>query len=157
MHLSSEASFGLRRSCTEVRRPTFWWFCVNPGIPPQMPQKGDYTRLVNFLRLSSIYIKGAPAGFREVFCAKPRSRGRFQAQERRKPAAVPTAVKEYRKRRPGLDRPSTIENILPQERYQPVAEIYLQCLPCATQTQTWRYWSLTAPSWPGGAWVRGGA
>ena len=31
----------------------FWWFCVNPGIPPQVPQKGDYRHLDNFLRLSS--------------------------------------------------------------------------------------------------------
>ena len=30
-------------------------FCANPGIPPQMPQKGDYTYLVGFLRLSSMY------------------------------------------------------------------------------------------------------
>ena len=29
-------------------------FCANPGIPPQMPQKGDYTHLVDFLRLSSM-------------------------------------------------------------------------------------------------------
>ena len=41
-------------------------------------------------RLSSS--EGAPAGFREIFCAKPWSRGRCQAQERRTPAAVPTAV-----------------------------------------------------------------
>ena len=39
MYLYSVGSFGLRRSCTEVQRPTFWWFCVNPGIPSQMPQK----------------------------------------------------------------------------------------------------------------------
>ena len=26
--ICSEGSFGLRRSCTEVRRPTFRWFCV---------------------------------------------------------------------------------------------------------------------------------
>ena len=30
-------------------------FCANPGIPPQMPQKDDYTHLVHFLRLSSMY------------------------------------------------------------------------------------------------------
>ena len=54
MHISSEGSFGFRRSCTEVRRPTFWWFCVNPGTLPQMPQKGDYRLLANFLRLSSM-------------------------------------------------------------------------------------------------------
>ena len=29
-------------------------FCANPGIPPQMPQKGDYTHLVDFFRLSSM-------------------------------------------------------------------------------------------------------
>ena len=30
-------------------------FCANPGIPPQMPaQKGDYTHLVDFLRLSNM-------------------------------------------------------------------------------------------------------
>ena len=28
--------------------------CANPGIPPQMPQRGDYIHLVNFLRLSSV-------------------------------------------------------------------------------------------------------
>ena len=26
-------------------------FCANPEIPPQQPQKGDYTHLVDFLRL----------------------------------------------------------------------------------------------------------
>ena len=36
MHLSSEGSFGLRKSCPEVRRPTFWWFCVNPGVKLQL-------------------------------------------------------------------------------------------------------------------------
>ena len=31
-------------------------FCANnPGIPPQMPQKGDYTHRVDFVRLSSMY------------------------------------------------------------------------------------------------------
>ena len=39
MYLSSAGRFGLRRSCIEVRRPIFWWFYVNPGIPPQMPHK----------------------------------------------------------------------------------------------------------------------
>ena len=98
MYLSSEGSFGLRRSCTEVRRPTFWWFCAkNPGIPPQMHRKGDYTHLVNFLRLLVACRRlssseGAPAGFWEVFCAKLRPRGRCQAQEQRTPTAVPTAV-----------------------------------------------------------------
>ena len=29
-------------------------FGANPGILPQMPQKGDYTRLVDFLRLCSM-------------------------------------------------------------------------------------------------------
>ena len=29
-------------------------FCVNPGIPPQKPQKGDYTHLIDFFRLSSM-------------------------------------------------------------------------------------------------------
>ena len=29
-------------------------FCANPGIPPQMPQKGGYTHSVNFLRLSNM-------------------------------------------------------------------------------------------------------
>ena len=29
-------------------------FCANPGIPPQKPQKGDDTHLVDFLRLSSM-------------------------------------------------------------------------------------------------------
>ena len=59
---SSEGNFGLRRSCTEVRRPTFWRFCVNPEIPPQMPKKGDYTHLLVVCRgLSSS--EGATAGF----------------------------------------------------------------------------------------------
>ena len=98
MYLSSEGSFGLRRSCTEeeVRRPTFWWFCVNPGIPPQMPQKVTthiyitFFSLVACRRLSSS--EGAPAGVGEVCWAKPRSRRRYQAQERSLPAAVPTAA-----------------------------------------------------------------
>ena len=29
-------------------------FCANPGISSQMPHKGDYTHLVDFLRLSSM-------------------------------------------------------------------------------------------------------
>ena len=27
-------------------------FCANPGIPPQKPQKVDYTHLIDFLRLN---------------------------------------------------------------------------------------------------------
>ena len=40
--------------------------------------------------------------------------------------------------RPGSGRPRTffLENILPQERYQLVSDLYLQCLPCATQMHT---------------------
>ena len=38
---------------------------------------------------------------------------------------------------PGSGRPSTtLENILPQERYQPGSDQSLQCLPCATQMHT---------------------
>ena len=41
--------------------------------------------------------------------------------------------------RPGSGRPRTfLENILPQERYQLVSDLYLQCLPCATQMHTRR-------------------
>ena len=41
--------------------------------------------------------------------------------------------------RPGSGRPSTtLENLLPQERYQLVADKSLQCLPCATQMHTRR-------------------
>ena len=29
-------------------------FCVNLGISPQIPQKGDYTHLVDFLRLRAV-------------------------------------------------------------------------------------------------------
>ena len=107
MYLSSAGSFGLRTSCTEVRRPTFWWLCVNPGILPQMPQKGDCTQstffgLVACKRVSSS--EGAPAGFWGVFCSKPRSRGRCHAQERRTPADVPIAVGVHKTERPGLNR-----------------------------------------------------
>ena len=45
MYLCSEGSFGLRRPCTEVRPPTFWLcrgFVQSRGIPPQLPQKGDF-------------------------------------------------------------------------------------------------------------------
>ena len=53
--------------------------------------------------------------------------------------------------RPGSGRPRTsLENILPQERYQLVSDLYLQCLPCATQMHTRRYGSLPAPSSIGG-------
>ena len=45
-------------------------FCGNPGIPPQIPQKGDYTHLVEFLRLVAcrrlFSLEGAPAGVWEV-------------------------------------------------------------------------------------------
>ena len=34
---------------------TLQGFCADPGIPPQMPQKGYYTHLVDFVRLSSMY------------------------------------------------------------------------------------------------------
>ena len=53
--------------------------------------------------------------------------------------------------RPGSGRPRTfLENILPQEGYQLVSDLYLQCLPCATQMHTRRYGSLPAPSSIGG-------
>ena len=53
--------------------------------------------------------------------------------------------------RPGSGRPRTfLENILPQEKYQLVLDLYLQCLPCATQMHTRRYGSLPAPSSPVG-------
>ena len=53
--------------------------------------------------------------------------------------------------RPGSGGQSTtLENILPQERYQLVSDLYLQCLPCATQMHTRRYGSLPAPSSAGG-------
>ena len=53
--------------------------------------------------------------------------------------------------RSGSGRPRTfLENILPQEIYQIVSDLYLHCLPCATQMHTWRYGSLPAPSSPGG-------
>ena len=46
-------------------------FCANPGIPPQMPQKGDYTHLVDLFDLVAcrrLYSsEGAPAGVWEVF------------------------------------------------------------------------------------------
>ena len=52
---------------------------------------------------------------------------------------------------PGSGRPRTfLENILPQERYQLVSDLYLQCLPYATQMHTRRYGSLPAPSYIGG-------
>ena len=39
--------------------------------------------------------------------------------------------------RPGSGRPRTfLENILPQERYQLVSDLYLQCLPCAIRKYT---------------------
>ena len=53
--------------------------------------------------------------------------------------------------RPGSGRPRTfLENILPQERYQLVADVSLQCLSCTTQMHTRRYGSLPAPSSIGG-------
>ena len=53
--------------------------------------------------------------------------------------------------RPGSGRPRTShENILPQERYRLVSDLYLQCLPCATQMHTRQYGSLPAPSSIGG-------
>ena len=54
--------------------------------------------------------------------------------------------------RPGSGQPRTfLENILPQERYQLVSDLYLQYLPCATQVvHTRRYGSLPAPSSIGG-------
>ena len=145
MYLSSKGSFGLRRSCTEVRQPTFWWFCVNPGIPPQMPQKGaGYIHLVNFHRLKSIQKVVPFRGFSSRV-----SRGRCQAQERRTPAAVPTAVGVQR-RETWLGPPYHNRKYIATNRDQLVAEIYLQCLPCATQMHTTqRQWSLLAPSWPG--------
>ena len=144
MYISSKESIGLRRSCTEVRRPSFWWFSEKPGIPPQVPQKGDYTHLVNFLRLSSILkivlFGGCSSRVLGGLLRKTAVSGVMSGSRAENTcAAVPTAAGVQKTERPGLDRQkSTIENILPRERYQPVAEIYLQCLPCATQMQTRR-------------------
>ena len=53
--------------------------------------------------------------------------------------------------RPGSGRPRIfLENILSQERYQLVSDLYLQYLPCGTQSHTRRYDSLPAPSSIGG-------
>ena len=117
-------------------------FCANnPGIPPQMSQKGDYTHLVDFLRLSSmqkvVLFGGCSNRGLEGLVRNSRSRRRYQAQERSIPAAVPTAL--HGGRRPGSGRPSTtLENILPQERYQLVSDQSLKCLPCAAQIHTRR-------------------
>ena len=58
MYLYSRAGFGLQRSCTEVRRPTFWWFCVNPGIPPQVPQKVTFFFFFFFFSFISLIADG---------------------------------------------------------------------------------------------------
>ena len=67
------------------------------GIPPQiMPQKRSrhiwttFFGLVARRRLPSS--EGAPEGVGEVCCAKPRSRRRYQAQERFIPGSVRTAA-----------------------------------------------------------------
>ena len=66
------------------------------GIPPQMPQKRSrhmqttFFGLVTRRRLSSS--EGAPEGVGEVCWAKPRSRRRYQAQERSIPGSVRTAA-----------------------------------------------------------------
>ena len=66
------------------------------GIPPQTPQKRSrriYTTFFSLVarrRLSSS--EGAPEGVGEVCRAKPRSRRRYQAQERSIPGSVRTAA-----------------------------------------------------------------
>ena len=54
MYLCLVESFGLRRSCTEVQRPTFFVVLCKLGNPTTNATEGDYTHLDNFLRLSSM-------------------------------------------------------------------------------------------------------
>ena len=58
MYLSSEGSFGLRRSCTEIRRPTFWLcrgFVQTRESHHKCHRKvTTHIYLENFLRLSSM-------------------------------------------------------------------------------------------------------
>ena len=70
--------------------------------------------LVACRRLSSS--EGAPAGFWEVFCAKPRPRGRCQVQEWRVPAAVPTAA-GVQKTETWLGLPKPNYTVLPDNAY----------------------------------------
>ena len=80
--LCSVGSFGLRRSCTEVRRPTFFGGGGGKAGNLSANVMATFFGLVACRRLSSS--EGAPAGFRGIFCARPRSRGRCQAQEERR-------------------------------------------------------------------------
>ena len=109
-------------------------FCANPGIPPQKPPKVCPLRRV----LQQAF--GRPA---------EQNRG-LGGDIRLKSGPYLLLFLLLHGGRPGSGRPNTtLENILPQERYQLVAEKSLQCLPCATQMHTRRWGSLPAPSWPG--------
>ena len=107
-------------------------FCVNPGIPPQ---KKVTTHIwsslfgsVAYRRLSSS--EGAPAVVWEAFCP---NRG-LGDDTRPKSGPYLLLFLLLHGGRSGSGRPrTTLENILPQERYQLVSDLYLQCLTCATQ------------------------
>ena len=147
MYLYSEGSFGLRKSCTEVRRPTLWpcrGFVQKKRESHHKCHRGDYTHLIDFLRLRSMY--------KVVLFGGCSSRGLGGLLSK---TAVSEAISGSRAVHtcccpycccpyccmagPGSGRPSTtFENILPRERYQLVADKSLQCLPCATQVHTRR-------------------
>ena len=118
------------------------------GIPPQMPQKRSTHMQTTFFGLVA----------RRRLSLLQKGLGRSAEQNRGLGSDIRLKSGPYlvlfvllHGGRPGSGRPRTfLENILPQEIYQLVSDLYLQCLPCATQMHTRRYGSLPAPSSPGG-------
>ena len=107
-----------------------------------MPQKGDYTHLDNFLRLKSYeHVEGCP-----LWRLLQQGLERSAEQNRGLGADIRLMSSPYLLPflllyggRPGSGRRSTIlKNILPQERYQLVADVSLQFLSCTTQMHTRR-------------------
>ena len=113
-------------------------FCANPGIPPQKPQKVNYTHLVDFLWLSIMVVLFGGCSSRRFGRSAEQNRG-LGGNIRLKSCPNLLLFLLLHGRRPDSGRPSTtLENILPQERYQLVAEKSQQCLPSATQMHTRR-------------------
>ena len=114
-------------------------FCANPGIPPQKPQKSDYTHLVHFLRLSSMYKVALFGG-----CSS-RGLGGLLSKTAVSEAisgsrAVHTCCCFYCCMAGDLARAdqAPLSKIHCHKREINLSEKSLQCLPCATQIHTRR-------------------
>ena len=127
------------------------------GIPPQIPQKRSrhmqrtFFGLVARRRLSSS--EGAPEGVGEVCLAKPRSRRRYQAQERSIPGSVPTAA--WRETWLGPTKDFSRKYIATREistSLGPLSAVFTMCYANAHPV----IWQPTCTELARGPWVTGG-